>query len=94
MAEQVRVPGTELEELRDLLRRVAAFVDDETKVNALDEAVGEPLREPAQNFEDRWSDGRYQLHKRCDELGEAIGTILDTFEQTDTQVAQPLTENA
>ena len=42
MAEQVRVPGTELEELRDLLRRVAAFVDDETKVDVLDEAVVDP----------------------------------------------------
>jgi hypothetical protein len=92
MAEQVRVPGAELEELRDLLHRVARFVDDETRVNVLDEAVGAPLRDAARNFEDRWADGRYQLRKQCDELAGAITTILDTFTQTDDQVADPLTK--
>ncbi len=86
----VVVPGTELDELRDLLRRVARFVDDETKVNVLDEAVGPPLREAAQDFEDRWSDGRYQLRKQCEELAEAISTVLDTFVRTDDKLADPL----
>jgi hypothetical protein len=92
MAEQVRVPGAELEELGALLSRVAQFVDDETKVNVLDEAVGPPLQEPAQNFEDRWTDGRYQLRKQCEELAEIIKTILDTFADTDNKVAAPLSE--
>jgi hypothetical protein len=92
VASHVRVPGAELEELGELLARVARFVDDETRFDALHEAVGPPLRDAAENFESRWEDGRYQLRKQCGELAEIVTTILDTFEQTDTKVAEPLTD--
>jgi hypothetical protein len=59
-------------------------------VNVLDETVGAPLPDAAQNFEDHWADGRYQLRKQRDQLAGTITTILERFTQTDDEVAEPL----
>jgi len=44
----------------------------------------------AQNFENKWNDGKHQLQKQVQGIKDAIGNILDSFEKTDQDAVSNL----
>ncbi|TFE37100.1 hypothetical protein E3E14_30260 [Streptomyces sp. ICN441] len=84
MATEVVIPGSELEEARSKLGVVHDFIDIGDRTFDFDAMFGRELsRGAAQNFEDKWEDGKIQLKKQVREIQGAIGSILDSFEKTD-----------
>ncbi|WP_327425611.1 hypothetical protein OG763_45110 (plasmid) [Streptomyces sp. NBC_01230] len=84
MASDIHIPGNELKEAQDMLGFVHDFIDIGHHTFDFDAAFGPELsRGSAQNFEDRWEDGKHQLQKQVEGIRDAIGNILDSFEKTD-----------
>jgi hypothetical protein len=91
MAEDVYIPGDDLEEAKQNLTAVHDQIDLDHHTFDFDAAFGPELgRGSAQHFEDRWSDGRYQLKKQIEGVRDEISNILDTFDKTDQDAAQGL----
>jgi hypothetical protein len=91
MAGDVNIPGDELEEAKRNLISVHDNIDIDHYTFDFDAAFGPELsRGSAQHFEDRWNDGRYQLKKQVEDVRDAIGNILDSFDKTDQDAAQNL----
>lgn len=87
------MPGDELKQAQDMLIFVHDFIDIGHHTFDFDAAFGRELsRGAAQHFEDRWSDGRYQLKKQIEGVRDAIGNILDSFDKTDQDAAQSLND--
>lgn len=84
MASDVFIPGNELEEAQNMLGFVHDFIDIGHNTFDFDAAFGPELsRGAAQNFENRWEDGKHQLQKQVEGIREAIGNILETVAKTD-----------
>ncbi|MEU3795932.1 hypothetical protein AB0F07_40185 [Streptomyces fructofermentans] len=67
-----------------MLGFVHDFIDIGRHTFDFDAAFGPELaRGSAQNFEDRWEDGKRQLQKQVEGIQDAIGDILESFEKTD-----------
>ena len=82
---------SELKEAQDMLTFVHDFIDIGHHTFDFDAAFGrDRLRDAAQNFEDRWEDGRFQLKRQVIGVRDAIGSILDSFAKTDQDAAQNL----
>jgi hypothetical protein len=93
MAGDVYVPGDDLKQAQDMLTFIHDFIDIGHHTFDFDAAFGRELsRGAAQHFEDRWSDGRYQLKKQVEGVRDAIGNILDSFDKTDQDAAQSLND--
>ncbi|MER6540429.1 hypothetical protein ABT215_43105 [Streptomyces sp900105755] len=91
MSSNVNVPVIELNEARNMLSFVHNFIDIGHHTFDFDAAFGPELsRGAAQNFEDRWEDGKHQLQKQVEGIRDAIGQILDAFEKTDRDAAAHL----
>ncbi|MFJ9351324.1 hypothetical protein [Streptomyces sp. NPDC101237] len=84
MASDVHIPVSELEEARKMLDTVHGEIDIGHSLFDFDRAFGPELsRGAAQNFEDRWEDGKHQLQKQVEGIQSAIGDILDSMARTD-----------
>jgi hypothetical protein len=93
MAGDVYVPGDDLKQAQDMLTFIHDFIDIGHHTFDFDAAFGRELSHgAAQHFEDRWSDGRYQLKKQVEGVRDAIGNILDSFDKTDQDAAQSLND--
>ncbi|OJF13490.1 hypothetical protein [Couchioplanes caeruleus] len=91
MAADVNIPGDELKEAQDMLAFVHDFIDIGHHTFDFDAAFGPELsRGSAQNFENKWEDGKHQLQRQVKELRDAIGSILDSFDKTDQDAAKSL----
>lgn len=91
MAQDVNIPGDELREAQDMLGFVHDFIDIGHHTFDFDAAFGRELsRGAAQNFENKWEDGKHQLQKQVQGVKDAIGSILDSFDKTDQDAASNL----
>ncbi|GAB3276068.1 hypothetical protein [Kineosporia babensis] len=91
MASDINIPGDELREAQNNLTFVHDFIDIGNNTFDFVAAFGPELgRGAAQNFENRWDDGQTQLKKQIVGVRDAIGSILDSFEQTDRDAAANL----
>jgi hypothetical protein len=84
VAGDINIPGDELREAQNNLTFVHDFIDIDRNAFDFEAAFGPDLGNgAAKNFEDRWDDGQTQLKKQIVGVRDAIGSILDSFEQTD-----------
>lgn len=84
MAQEIVIPGDELQEAHSMLGFVHDFIDIDRNRFDFDAALGRDLsRGSANDFEKKWNDGRKQLKKQVKEIQEAIASILESFEKTD-----------
>lgn len=90
MANNVVIPGSDLDRASANLSQVLQHIDVARGPGDLGSAVGAPLRDAAEHFESRWSDGRAQLHREIEKILEAMDKIKQAFEDTDEQTASNL----
>ncbi|MEU4172817.1 hypothetical protein AB0F46_38785 [Streptomyces sp. NPDC026665] len=84
MATDINIPGDELREAQNMLGFVHDLIDIDRHTFDFDAAFGRDLsRGAARHFEKKWDDGKKQLKRQVKGVREAIGSILDSFEQTD-----------
>lgn len=94
MAGDVFIPGDELKQAQDMLGFVHDFIDIGHHTFDFDAAFGPELSGgSAQNFENKWEDGKSRLRKQVKEIQDAIGSILDAFEKTDQDAAKNLDDS-
>jgi hypothetical protein len=79
------IPGEDLQQAAEAMRQVLRTINVKRSAADFNQTVGPPVREAAENFEDRWDAGRKQLRNECDDIIEAIDLILDTFTKVDEQ---------
>ncbi|WP_221326951.1 hypothetical protein [Actinoplanes sp. L3-i22] len=79
----IKIPRDELEEARASLQRVLDHIDVTRGPGDLGAVVGRPVRDAAEHFEKRWGDGRKQLHRECEKIGEAMQKIIEGFDKVD-----------
>jgi hypothetical protein len=89
----IKIPGSELEEVSRSLGFVLDNIDTDKSGIDLDRAVGYPLVDQGDNFERRWEDGREQLHRQCDAIKKAVDQILEQFKDTDDKAVAHLEGN-
>lgn len=95
MANDVNIPGDQLREAQDMLGFVHDFIDIGHHTFDFDAAFGPELSDgSAQNFENKWEDGKGRLKKQVKEISDAIGSILDSFEKADQDAAANLSSDA
>ena len=84
--------GDELREAQDMLNFVHDYIDIGHHTFDFESAFGPELavHGSAQNFENKWEDGKNQLKKQIEGIRDAIGNILDSFEKTDQDAASNL----
>jgi hypothetical protein len=91
MASDVNIPGDDLQDAQNTLTFVHDNIDLGPNQFDFDATFGPDLsRGSAQNFEDRWADGREQLRDQVQGVSDAIGNILDSFDKTDQDAVQNL----
>jgi hypothetical protein len=92
MASDISIPGEDLRQARDMLGFVHDFIDIGHHTFDFESAFGPELSHhgAAQNFENKWEDGKHQLQKQVKEIADAIGNILDSFDKTDRDAADNL----
>jgi len=92
LAQDVNIPGTELEDARDMLTFVHDFIDIGHHTFDFDRAFGgrTRLRSAAQHFENKWNDGQFQLKRQIVGIRDAIGSIIDSFEKVDQDAVSKL----
>ncbi|MEV6345570.1 hypothetical protein [Actinoplanes sp. NPDC051851] len=90
MASSIVVPGEDLQEAAASMRRVLQHINVKRSSADFTQVVGAPVRGSAENFEDRWDAGRKQLRQECDDIVQAIDTILDAFTAVDEQSGDSL----
>jgi hypothetical protein len=94
MAGDVFIPGDELQQAKDMLGFVHDFIDIGHNTFDFDAAFGPELSGgSAQNFENKWEDGKGRLRKQVKEIQDAIGSILDAFEKTDQDATKSLDDS-
>ncbi|MGV9311639.1 hypothetical protein ACWDR0_05535 [Streptomyces sp. NPDC003691] len=86
---EIDVPGTEVEQMGQLLGRVMELVD--TRSAGFDAvAVGPPLAAAGARFDEAWDDGRFQLKRECKGLKEGCEAIVKGFADADKEMAASL----
>ncbi|WP_157241298.1 hypothetical protein [Catenuloplanes japonicus] len=85
MARAIVIPGEDLQDAADSMRRVLRNINIKRSAADFNQVVGPPVRDAAENFEDRWDSGRKQLRDDCEDIIETIDTILQTFTSLDNQ---------
>jgi hypothetical protein len=84
------IPGEDLQQAADAMRRVQRTINVKRSSADFNRTVGPPVRDAAENFEDRWDAGRKQLRNECDDIVEAIDVILNAFTAVDNQSGNSL----
>lgn len=92
MASDIFIPGDALQQASDAMGRVLDHIIKTRGEADLGQVVGRPLRDAAENFEGRWSDGREQLRRECKKIREAIQKIEEGFMDTDNQAADSISK--
>ncbi|MGW1504129.1 hypothetical protein ACWCQW_37380 [Streptomyces mirabilis] len=91
MAQDVFVPGDELQQAQQMLNLIHDQIDIGRNNFDFDAAFGRELSHgAAQNFEKKWNDGKQQLKKQITGIGDAIGDILDSMNKTDQDAVSNL----
>lgn len=90
MASSIVIPGDDLLNAADSMRRVLQNIDVKPSKADFTQVVGPPVRDAANHFDDRWDAGRKQLHKECDDIVQAIDMIMNTFTSVDNQSGDSL----
>ncbi|MFE3093031.1 hypothetical protein ACFXG1_04310 [Streptomyces sp. NPDC059248] len=86
---EIDMPGAEVERMAQLIGRVMELVD--TRSAGFDAvAVGPPLAAAGRDFDDAWSDGRFQLKRECKGLKEGCEAIVKGFADADREMAATL----
>jgi hypothetical protein len=95
MAEDVFIPGDDLQQAEDMLNFIDNFIDIGKNTFDFDASFGSggQLRKSAGNFEKKWSDGRTQLKKEIGGVKDAVQNILDSFSKTDQDAASNLSDS-
>lgn len=94
MAQDIVIPGDELREAQNMLGFVHDYIDIGHHTFDFDAAFGRELSKgSAQNFENKWEDGKNQLKKQIKGVKDAIGSILDSFEKTDQDAVAHLDDS-
>ncbi|MEU4245464.1 hypothetical protein [Actinoplanes sp. NPDC026619] len=90
MARSIVVPGEDLQQASDSMRRVLQHINVKRSSADFGRVVGSPVRGAAEHFDDRWDAGRKQLRQECDDIVEAIDMILNAFTSVDNQTGDSL----
>ncbi|MCM4078626.1 hypothetical protein [Paractinoplanes hotanensis] len=90
MARSIVVPGDDLQQAADAMRRVLQHINLKPSRADFTRVVGPPVRDAADHFDDRWDAGRKQLRQECDDIVEAIDMILNAFTSVDNQSGDSL----
>lgn len=92
----VKINYTDLEKLEsDLNSILEAFGDDEGAAGRLGDAVGDShLADRARSFASDWRKHRLDLRDDLEWLRDSISNIKDKMAETDTTLAQGLTNSA
>ncbi|GAB6897184.1 hypothetical protein [Kineosporia succinea] len=90
MAEDIFIPGDELDAARTALDRIKENIDISGAGIDFDRALGRDLARAAGSFESRWSDGRFQLVREIDGMRDKFQQVSDAFAQTDNDAAASL----
>ena len=94
MAEDVFIPGDDLQTAEDTMKFIDDFIDIDRNQFDFDSAFGPGrLLDSANNFENKWNDGRGQLKKEIGGVKDAIANILDSFSKTDQDAAGNLSDS-
>ncbi|MEV7975117.1 hypothetical protein [Streptomyces sp. NPDC086519] len=87
----VHIPDDALKDGAQRMRLVHDNIDIGHTTFDFDAAFGRELsRGAAQNFEDRWNDGKHQLQKQVSGIIDAITQISDAFDEADRRSAASL----
>jgi hypothetical protein len=89
---EIYIPGEELQSAGDMLGRVLALIDAGGRPADLAGALGNAsdVLDAAQSFDDRWSDGRYQMSKEGTDIKDKITEVLDAFQSTDDDLTKDM----
>jgi hypothetical protein len=91
MADDVHVPGNELEQAQQMLDFVHDHIDIGRHTFDFDATFGPELSHgSAQHFEKKWEDGKTQLKKQITGIRDAIGNIVDSMDKTDRDAVSNL----
>ena len=90
MARSIVIPGEDLQQAADSMRRVLQHINVKPSKADFTRVVGAPVRDAADHFDDRWDAGRKQLRQECDDIVEAIDMILNAFTSVDNQSGDSL----
>ncbi|MFI6077149.1 hypothetical protein ACIA5C_37010 [Actinoplanes sp. NPDC051343] len=94
MAEDVFIPGDDLQQAEDMLNFIDNFIDIDRNQFDFDAAFGPgQLLKSANNFEKKWNDGRTQLKREVGGVKDAVQNILDSFSKTDQDAASNLSDS-
>ncbi|MEV4708502.1 hypothetical protein [Actinoplanes sp. NPDC049316] len=83
MARSIAIPGDDLQQAADSMRRILQHLTVKPSKADFTRAVGAPVRDAANHFDDRWDAGRKQLRRECEDIVEAIDMILSAFVSVD-----------
>ncbi|QIQ06459.1 hypothetical protein [Streptomyces liangshanensis] len=87
------IPGDELDDARQALSFVLDHIDIQANEFDFPAMFGPGLRNAAQNFDDKWNDGRERLQKQVKEIKKAMDSIADEFAKTDNDAASNLSDS-
>jgi hypothetical protein len=90
----INIPGDQIESARDNMRQVMNLLDSSTtSLSNIDQALGNDkvTTDAAQNFDDRWSDGRTQLKDEGNNIADSLDKVIQAFTDTDNQTGGELT---
>jgi hypothetical protein len=93
MADRLKVDSGALRELSGQLTQIASDIDGTQNAFLAGSfdigSVG--IVAALESFERTWDVGRKRIHDDIDALGTMLSDSADTYDQTDTQIAQALT---
>ncbi|MEV7325869.1 hypothetical protein [Streptomyces sp. NPDC093970] len=88
---RIHIPEDALTDGAQRMRLVHDNIDIGRTAFDFDAAFGHELSSgSAQNFEDRWNDGKHQLQKQVSGIIDAITQIVDAVAETDRRSAASL----
>ncbi|MFJ9029478.1 hypothetical protein ACIRQP_13310 [Streptomyces sp. NPDC102274] len=95
MSGDIFIPGDELDAARQALHFVDGKIDIGTTQFDFEKAFGPDLaiHGAAQNFENKWVDGKKQLKKQVEDLMKAMDSIMDSFQKTDNDAVAGLNDD-
>jgi hypothetical protein len=88
---EIQVPSEQLDQAERELEQVLALLEDGGRPHDLAGALGNApdVMDAAQNFDDRWSDGRGRVIKEGRDIQGKL-EVLDAFTQTDDDLTKDM----
>jgi hypothetical protein len=90
---RIRIPGDELAEVIELLRRIRERLERTASLESVgtEDDVGDGrLRGAVQHFDGRWRAGQERVRENTDTFIEIVDSILANFADTDAQISQQI----